>query len=174
MIACEQTSSALTFGDFVPRLELLTLFSDFLGILGIFRDFRKSTKKRKMNYFSLFCKSYLLIFSTFIMPLLCCSSTDLGIFYTVLVIFGVAFVRALQTRLLAFELVGCFIKVFLGYTVLRSACIKKVPTSQRAGPRFARNSMLYGSSSQWSDRFNTSHIFLLMTSERRHRCLRKE
>jgi len=53
-----------------------------------------------------------------------------------------------QTRLRAFVLVGCFIKVSLGWAVLRSVCIKKVPTSQRAGPRFPQNSMLYGSSSQ--------------------------
>jgi len=33
-----------------------------------------------------------------------------------------------QTRLRAFVLVGCFTTVSLGYTVLRSACIKKVPT----------------------------------------------
>jgi len=34
-----------------------------------------------------------------------------------------------QTRLRAFVLVGYFTKVSLGSTVLRSACIKKVPTS---------------------------------------------
>jgi len=37
--------NALTFRDFVPRLELLTLF----------RDFRKSLKMCKMNHFGLFC-----------------------------------------------------------------------------------------------------------------------
>ena len=30
----EYAHSALTFKDFVPRLELLTLFRDFLGIFG--------------------------------------------------------------------------------------------------------------------------------------------
>ena len=74
-----------------------------------------------------------------------------------------------QTRLRAFVLAGFFTKVCLGQTVLRSACIKKVPMSQRAGPRFAQNSMLYGSSSQWSDGFNASRIFLLKTSECWHR-----
>jgi len=33
-----------------------------------------------------------------------------------------------QTRLCAFVMVGCFTKVSLGLTVLRSVCIKKVPT----------------------------------------------
>jgi len=41
-------------------------------------------------------------------------------------------------------------------------------------PRFAQNSMLYCSWLQWSDGFNASRIFLLMTSERRHRCLHRE
>ena len=63
-----------------------------------------------------------------------------------------------QTSLCAFVKVGCFAKFSLGYTVLCSACIKKVLTSQRAGPRFVQNSMLYGSSSQWSDGFNVSRI----------------
>ena len=77
--------SALTFRDFVPRLELLTLF----------RDFRRSMKMCEMNYFSLFCKSYLVLFLTFIIgtPILCCAITDLGIFGTVLGIFWVSFVR---------------------------------------------------------------------------------
>ena len=44
--------SALTFRDFVPRLELLSPFRD----LGIFGDFQKSMKMCEMNYFSLFCK----------------------------------------------------------------------------------------------------------------------
>ena len=50
---------ALTFRDFVPRFELLTLF----------RDFRKSLKMCKINHFSLFCKSRLVLFLTFIMAL---------------------------------------------------------------------------------------------------------
>jgi len=79
-----------------------------------------------------------------------------------------------QTRLHAVVLTRCFNKVSLGETVLCTACIKKVPSSQRARPRFAQNSMLYGSSSQWSDCFNASCIFLLMASERRHKCLHKE
>jgi len=37
-----------------------------------------------------------------------------------------------QTRFRTFLLVGCSTKVSLDQTVLRSACIKKVPTSQRA------------------------------------------
>jgi len=45
----KSSASALTFRDFVPRLQLLTLF----------RDFRKSMKMCKMNYFSSFCKWYL-------------------------------------------------------------------------------------------------------------------
>jgi len=57
--------SALTFRDFVPRLEPLTLFRD----MGIVKDFPESIKMCKMNYFSLFCKSYLVLFSTFIMAL---------------------------------------------------------------------------------------------------------
>ena len=56
-------TSALTFRDFVPRLELLTLFRDFLGIFG------KAWKCAKRHYFSLFCKSYLVLFLSFIMVL---------------------------------------------------------------------------------------------------------
>jgi len=37
-----------------------------------------------------------------------------------------------QTRLCAVVLVDCFIKVCLGYSVLHSACIKQVRTSQWA------------------------------------------
>jgi len=51
--------SALTFKDFVPRLELLTHF----------RDFRKSLQMSKMNHLSLFCKSCLVLFLTLIMAL---------------------------------------------------------------------------------------------------------
>jgi len=49
----------------------------------------------EMNYFNLFCKSYLVLFLTFIIgtPILCSTITDLGIFVTVLGIFGVTFVR---------------------------------------------------------------------------------
>jgi len=74
-------NSALTFRDFAPRLELLT----------IFRDFQKSMKTSEINYFSLFCKSYSVLFLTFIIgtPILCCTITDLGFFGTVLGIFGV-------------------------------------------------------------------------------------
>jgi len=45
----------------------------------------------KMNNFHLLCKSYLVLFLIFIIgtPILCCTTTDLGIF-------GVAFVRALH------------------------------------------------------------------------------
>jgi len=48
-------------------------------------------KMCEMNYFSLFDKSYLVLFLTFIIgtPLLCCTITDLGLFGTVLRIFGV-------------------------------------------------------------------------------------
>jgi len=44
----------------------------------------------EMNYFSLFCKTYLVPFLTFIIgtPILCCTTADLGIF-------GVAFARGL-------------------------------------------------------------------------------
>jgi len=54
----------------------------------------------EMNYFSLFCKSYLVLFLTFIIgiPILCCTVTGLGFFGTVLGIFGVEFVRALLCR----------------------------------------------------------------------------
>jgi len=57
----------------------------------------------EINYFSLFCKSYLVLFLTFIIrtPILCSTTTDLrilGIFGTVLRIFGVVFVRALILR----------------------------------------------------------------------------
>jgi len=37
-----------------------------LGISTLFRDFRKSLKMCKMNHFSLFCKSCLILFLTFI------------------------------------------------------------------------------------------------------------
>ena len=60
---CYVTFSALTFRDFVLRLELLAPF------WGLFRDFRKSMKMCKMNYFSLFWKSYLVLFLTFITAL---------------------------------------------------------------------------------------------------------
>ena len=60
---------ALTFRNFVPRLELLALLWDFLGIKGFLRDFQKSMKMCKMNYFSLFWKSYLVLFLTFITAL---------------------------------------------------------------------------------------------------------
>jgi len=52
-------TNALTFRDFVPRLELLALFGDL----------RKSMKMFKMNYFSSFWKSYLVLFLTFITAL---------------------------------------------------------------------------------------------------------
>ena len=66
-------ASALTFRDFVPRLELLTHYRDFLGISGILGDFQKSVKMYERNYFSLFCKSYLILFLSFIIgtPILC-------------------------------------------------------------------------------------------------------
>jgi len=54
---------------FVRSLELSTLFMDFLGICGFFRDFRKSMKMCKMKFFSLFWKSYLVLFLTFIIAL---------------------------------------------------------------------------------------------------------
>jgi len=58
-------------------------------------------KMCKINCFSLFCKSYLVLFLKFFIgtPILCCTTTDLGIFMflfgAVLGIFGLAFVRAL-------------------------------------------------------------------------------
>jgi len=72
-IGPSKMSSALTVRDFVPRLELLSPF----------RDFRKSMKVCEMNYFSLFCKWYLVLFLTCIIrtPILCCTTTDLGIFW---------------------------------------------------------------------------------------------
>ena len=75
--------SALTFRYFVPRSELLTLFKDFW-------------KNMKINYFSLFCKSYLVLFLTFIMVLRFYAAPPhiQGFFGTVLKIFIVAFVRA--------------------------------------------------------------------------------
>jgi len=68
-----KATSAPTFRDFVPRLELLSSF----------RDFRKSMKLCEMNYFSLFCKWYFILFLTFIIrtPILCCTTADLGIFW---------------------------------------------------------------------------------------------
>jgi len=62
-------------------------------------------KMYEMNHFSLFCKSYLIVFSTFIIgaTILCCATTYLGIFGTVIGIFGVAFVRALADRLPVFQ-----------------------------------------------------------------------
>jgi len=40
-------------------------------------------KMCEMNYFSLFCKLYLVLFLTFIIrtPILCCTTWDLGIFW---------------------------------------------------------------------------------------------
>jgi len=52
-------ASVLAFKDFVPRLELLT----------IFKDIRKSSKMCKMDHFSLFCKACLAMFLTFVMAL---------------------------------------------------------------------------------------------------------
>jgi len=61
----------------------------------------------KMNHFSLFCKSYLVLFLTLLMAprFYAAPPTDLVTFYvkqgffgTVLGIFGVAFMRALSTR----------------------------------------------------------------------------
>ena len=61
------------FQRFVPRLEFLTLF----------RDFWKRMKMCEMNHFSSFCKSYLVLFLKFIIgtSILCCITTDLGIFW---------------------------------------------------------------------------------------------
>jgi len=49
-------------------------------------------KMYEMNYFSVFGKSYLALFLTFIIgcPILCCTTTDVGIFSAILGIFGVA------------------------------------------------------------------------------------
>ena len=82
-------ASALTFRDFVPRLELLTHYRDFLGISGILGDFHKSVKMYERNYFSLFCKSYLILFLSFIIgtPILCWTTSDLWIFRDFLVLF---------------------------------------------------------------------------------------
>jgi len=54
----------------------------------------------EINYFSLFCKLYLVLFLTFIIgtPILRCTTTYLGIFGTVLEIFGVSFVRESPAR----------------------------------------------------------------------------
>ena len=41
----------------------------FLGIWGFFREFRNCAEMCKMNYFSLFWKSYFVLFLTFIIPL---------------------------------------------------------------------------------------------------------
>ena len=46
-------------------------FRNFLGIYGFFRNFRKSMKMRKMKFFSLFWKSYLVLFLTLIIALRC-------------------------------------------------------------------------------------------------------
>jgi len=59
VLAHRSGSSALTFRNFVPRLERLT----------VFRDFRKSLKMCKMNHFSLFCKSCSVLFLTLTMAL---------------------------------------------------------------------------------------------------------
>jgi len=66
-------NSALTFRDFLTRLKRLTLF----------RDFRRSMKMCEMNYLILFCKSYLVLFLTFIIctPISCFTTTCLGIFW---------------------------------------------------------------------------------------------
>jgi len=54
-------------------------------------------KMCEMNYFSFFFKPYWVLFLTFIIgtQILCCTTTDLGIFGTAVGIFGVGFVRAL-------------------------------------------------------------------------------
>jgi len=59
--------SALTSRDFVPRLELLTLF----------RDFWKGLKMCKMNQISLFCKLCFLLILTICHGalILCCITT---------------------------------------------------------------------------------------------------
>jgi len=63
-----------------PELLLLGILSldwNFWPFLGIFSDlgiFRKVWKCVKMNYFSLFCKSYLVLFLTFIMALRLCAA----------------------------------------------------------------------------------------------------
>jgi len=57
----------------------------------MFRDFRKSMKMCKINSFSLFCKSYLVLFLTFIMALrFYAAATQMEGFFD-----GFAFVRAL-------------------------------------------------------------------------------
>jgi len=50
-------------------LGILSLDWNFWPFQGFFRDFRKSMKMSKMNYLSLFCKSYFVVFLTFIMAL---------------------------------------------------------------------------------------------------------
>ena len=71
--------SALTFMDFAPRLECLTLVRDFLSIFG------RAWKCVKWTI-SLFCESFLVLFLTFIIgtPILCCTTTNLGIFEQIL------------------------------------------------------------------------------------------
>jgi len=88
-----------------------------------------------------------------------------------------------QTRLRVVVLVECFIIVSLGQAVLRSAkssLVLRTPKTclrhSEQWPRFARNSMLCGSSSQWSGGCNASRIvfYSLVTSTRRHRYLHRE
>jgi len=59
-------------GPVLSLLGILSLdwnFRPFLGIYGFFRDILKSMKMCKMKFFSLFWKSYLVLFLTFITAL---------------------------------------------------------------------------------------------------------
>jgi len=58
-----------TVGAVLSLLGILSLDWNFWPFLGMFRDLRKSMKMCKMNYFSLFWKSYLVLFLTFITAL---------------------------------------------------------------------------------------------------------
>ena len=71
---------------------ILSLDWNVWYILWIFRDFgnfQKSMKMYERNYFSLFCKSHLIIFLLFIIgtPILCFTTSDSWIFRDFLVLF---------------------------------------------------------------------------------------
>jgi len=64
-------------------LEILPLDWNFWPFLEIFRDFQKSLRMFEMNYFSCFCKSFLVLFLRIIIgtPILRCTITDLSYFW---------------------------------------------------------------------------------------------
>ena len=60
-----------------------------LGLLNLIRDFQKILKTCKMNHFSLFCKTALVLFLTLYGALiLCCTTTDIRIFKCKIGVFG--------------------------------------------------------------------------------------